>query len=212
MRADMKHKGFLVVLSGPSGVGKNTVLNEVLPIVPDLVYSVSVTTRAARDGEVDGQSYYFVSDDEFERMRKDGELLEWAEFVGRKYGTPRGYIVEQLAQGHTVIMDIDIQGAAQIRAALPEAVSVFLMPPSFDELHRRIHGRGLDSESAIARRLSSAKAELQAVNEYDYVIVNDDVKKAAWQLQAIIAAERCRVFRTDWPRLATATEKGGAQS
>lgn len=207
----MEHRGFLVVLSGPSGVGKNTVLNEVLPVVPDLVYSVSVTTRAARDGEVDGQNYYFVSDDEFERMKEADELLEWAEFVGRKYGTPRRYIAEQLKQGHTVIMDIDIQGAAQIRAAMPEAVSVFLAPPSFDELNRRIYGRGLDSESAIERRLRTAREELQAVSEYDYVVVNDDLQKAAAQLQAIITAERCRVRRTDWPAVAAAMRKGEAR-
>lgn len=197
----MNGKGFLVVLSGPSGVGKNTVLNEVMPNVPDLIYSVSVTTRSARPGEVDGEHYYFVSDDEFERMKDRGDLLEWAEFVGRKYGTPRQYIEDRLAEGKTVIMDIDIQGASQVRRAMPEAVSVFLVPPSFDELNRRLHGRGSDSATAIERRLSSARSELQAVSEYDYVVVNDDVRKAATKLQAIVAAERCRVSRSDWSQL-----------
>src|SRR5690625_1255915 len=114
----MNHRGFLGVLSGQCGVGKDPVLNEVLPNVPDLLYSVSVTTRAARDGEIDGQHYHFVSDDEFERMKERSDLLEWAEFVGRKYGTPRSYILDKLAEGKTVIMDIDIQGPAQILYAM----------------------------------------------------------------------------------------------
>lgn len=206
----MGKRGFLVVLSGPSGVGKNTLLNEVLPLVPDLLYSVSATTREPRANEVHGQHYYFVSEAEFDRMQRAGELLEWAEFVGRKYGTPRKYIERSLAAGNTVIMDIDIQGAKQIREAMPEAVFVFLLPPSFEELNRRIHDRGLDSKQAIERRLLSAQDELRAVVDYDYVIINDDLQRAAAQLQAIIVAERCRVARSDYPGIVEALGKGNA--
>lgn len=146
-----------------------------------------------------GQHYFFVSEAEFEQMEKTGQLLESAEFVGRKYGTPRKYIEENLAAGNTVIMDIDIQGAKQIRNVMPEAVFVFLLPPSFEELNRRIHDRGLDSLQSIEERLSTARTELQAVVDYDYVIVNDDLQRAAEQLKAIIIAERCRVTRNDYP-------------
>lgn len=194
-------RGFLIVLSGPSGVGKNTVLNAVLPVVPDLRYSVSATTRAPRPGEMHGRDYFFVSDDEFDEMVRDGQLLEWAEFVGRRYGTPRDYIDRCLDAGLTVIMDIDIQGARQIRARMPEALLVFLWPPSMQELSRRIYGRGQDPESAITQRLSWARHELEAVKDYDYVIVNDDVQKAAEQLRAIVVAERCRVSRHDYGSL-----------
>lgn len=195
-------RGFLVVLSGPSGVGKNTVLNAVLPEVPDLHYSVSVTTRAPRPGEVHGRDYFFVTDEEFDEMIRTGRLLEWAEFVGRRYGTPRDYIERCLDEGLTVIMDIDIQGARQIRERMKEAILVFLWPPSMQELSRRIHGRGQDSQDVITRRLSWARQELEAVTEYDYVIVNDDLEKAAAELRAIIIAERCRVRRTDFRQLA----------
>lgn len=194
-------RGFLVVLSGPSGVGKNTLLNAVLPRVENLRYSVSATTRPPRAGEVHGRDYFFVTDDEFDAMIQGGELLEWAEFVGRRYGTPRRYIEQCLEQGQTVILDIDIQGAAQIRAAMPEAVLVFLLPPSLEELRRRIYGRAKDSEAAIVQRLSWAENELAAVSEYDYAIVNDDLERACDQLRAIIIAERCRVSRSDYPAL-----------
>lgn len=188
-------------MSGPSGVGKNTLLNAVLPVVPDLRYSVSATTRAPRPGEIHGQDYFFVSDDEFDEMVRDERLLEWAEFVGRRYGTPRDYIDRCLDAGLTVIMDIDIQGARQIRERMPEALLVFLWPPSLQELSRRIYGRGKDSETAITQRLSWARHELEAVEDYDYVIVNDDLEKAAMQLQSIVVAERCRVSRSDYGSL-----------
>lgn len=196
-----RRRGFLVVLSGPSGVGKNTLLNAVLPKVEGLRYSVSATTRPPRPGEVNGRDYFFLTDEEFDQMVERGELLEWAEFVGRRYGTPRRYIEECLEQGQTVILDIDIQGAAQIRARMPEAVLVFLLPPSLEELRRRIYGRATDSEQAILERLSWAQHELAAVTDYDYVIVNDDLERASDQLRAIIIAERCRVSRSDYPAL-----------
>lgn len=194
----MQGRGFLIVLSGPSGVGKNTLLNATMPKVPALKYSVSMTTRRPRDGEVDGEHYFFVSDTEFDEKIQRGDLLEWAEFVGNRYGTPRDYIEKCIEDGFTVIMDIDIQGARQIRRTVPEAIHVFLLPPSPEELRRRLYHRAQDSESAIARRLSWARDELEAVKDYDYVIVNDDLQRAAARLQAIIAAERARVERVDY--------------
>lgn len=204
----MKSNGFLVVLSGPSGVGKNTLLNAVLPVVPNLHYSVSVTTRAPRPGEVHGRDYFFVTDEEFDQLVREDRLLEWAEFVGRRYGTPRDYIETCLAEGLTVIMDIDIQGARQIREKMPEAILVFLWPPSLEELSRRIHGRGQDSEAAISQRLSWARQELEAVTDYDYVIVNDDLEKAAAELRSIVLAERCRVSRLDYEALMAGLQEG----
>jgi guanylate kinase len=196
--SSLQSNGFLVVLSGPSGVGKNTVLNAVLSQMPDLKYSVSVTTRPPRPGEVHGRDYFFVTDEEFDRLVQDDRLLEWAEFVGHRYGTPREYIEQCLRSGYTVIMDIDIQGARQIRQKMPEAVLVFLWPPSLEELSRRIRERGTDSEAAVSRRLAWARQELEAVRDYDYVIVNDDVEKAAAQLRSIVVAERCRVSRWNY--------------
>lgn len=207
-KSALTSNGFLVVLSGPSGVGKNTLLNAVLPVVPGLQYSVSATTREPRPGEVHGRDYFFVSDDEFDEMVREGRLLEWAEFVGRRYGTPRDYIDKCLDDGLTVIMDIDIQGARQIREKMPEAILVFLWPPSMEELSRRIHGRGQDSQSAISRRLSWARQELEAVHEYDYVIVNDDLERAAAELRAIVTAERRRVSRTDFRPLLAGLQEG----
>lgn len=211
-KSSLQSKGFLVVLSGPSGVGKNTVLSTVLPQVPGLQYSISVTTRPPRPGEVHGQDYFFVSEEEFDRLVQEDRLLEWAEFVGYRYGTPRDYIEQCLQAGMTVIMDIDIQGARQVRQKMPEAILVFLWPPSLDELSRRIRERGKDSEAAISRRLSMARQELQAVCDYDYVIVNDSVEKAAAELRAIVMAERCRVSRWDHgSRLARLREEDNVQ-
>lgn len=211
-KSSLQSKGFLVVLSGPSGVGKNTVLSTVLPQVPGLQYSISVTTRPPRPGEVHGQDYFFVSEEEFDRLVQEDRLLEWAEFVGYRYGTPRDYIEQCLQAGMTVIMDIDIQGARQVRQKMPEAILVFLWPPSLDELSRRIRERGKDSEAAISRRLSMARQELQAVCDYDYVIVNDSVEKAAAELRAIVMAERCRVSRWDHgSRLARLREEDSVQ-
>jgi len=208
-KAANRRRGFLVVLSGPSGVGKNTLLNAVLPLVDGLQYSVSATTRPPRPGEVHGRDYFFLTDEEFDGMVQRGEFLEWAEFVGRRYGTPRAFIEECLDKGLTVILDVDIQGAAQIRAAMPEAVLVFLLPPSLEELRRRIYGRGKDSESAIAERLSWAQHELAAVTDYDYVIVNDDLQRACDQLRSIIIAERCKVSRSDYPALIASLREEG---
>jgi len=193
----VKARGFLVVLSGPSGAGKNTLLSAVLPRIPDLKYSVSATTRPPRPGEKHGVDYYFLQDDEFQEMIDRGEFLEWAEFAGYRYGTPRRFVEECLAQGLTVITDIDIQGARQIKQRMPDGVFVFLLPPSFEELEKRLHKRGTDSSEAIGRRLKIALEEVAAIVDYDYWILNRDLEEACEQLVAIIRAERARVSRTD---------------
>lgn len=193
----IQRRGFLIVLSGPSGAGKNTLLSAVLPRIPDLIYSVSATTRPPRPGEEEGVDYYFLQDDEFQAMIERGEFLEWAEFAGFRYGTPRRFVEECLAKGLTVITDIDIQGARQIKRNLPNAVFVFLLPPSIQELQKRLHARGTDSSDAIDRRLKIALEEMAAIVDYDYWILNRDLEEACQQLMAIIQAERAKVSRTD---------------
>lgn len=193
----MKGKGFLIVLSGPSGAGKNTLIDHVLPRIPNLKYSVSATTRPPRPGEVHGVDYFFVSDQEFDRMIANHEFLEWAEFVGNRYGTPKAFVENEIQQGHTVIMDVDIQGALQIRRRMPDAVLVFLLPPTLDELRRRLNKRGKDALEAIVKRLEHSAKELEYIVDYDYYIINDDLDKAAERLAVIINAERCRVARAD---------------
>jgi len=172
----------LVVLSGPSGVGKSSVITAALAELPETWLSVSVTTRTPRPGEVHGQNYYFVSRSEFDDMVAGDELLEWAEFAGNCYGTPRKYAEEKLANDIPVLLEIEIQGAKQVRRAMPEAVLVFLEPPSWEELESRLVGRGTESDEQILTRLSVAKQELQAASSFDHVIVNADVAQAAHEL------------------------------
>jgi guanylate kinase len=170
----------LVVLAGPTAVGKGTVADHIRSNYPDVLLSVSATTRAPRPGEADGVNYYFVDDAEFDRMIADGELLEWATVHNaHRYGTPRGPVEASLARGRSVLLEIDLQGARQVRDAMPGATLVFLEPPSWEELVRRLVGRGTESEEEQARRLRTAKVEMQAKDEFDAVVVNHDVAEAA---------------------------------
>lgn len=188
-------RGELIVLSGPSGVGKSTVIAELLNVRPDIHFSVSFTTRAPRPGEQDGVNYNFVSREEFERMIDDGELLEYAEYVGNYYGTSLKVIQDKLEQGIDVLLDIEVQGAAKVRAKCPDAVLIFIIPPSLEELSHRLHGRHTDSEEVIACRLQRAREECRAITDYDYLVINNDVYAAAREIQTILETERCRVHK-----------------
>ena len=192
----MNKKGKLLVISGPSGAGKSTVVFKAIEGRDDICFSTSVTTRDPRPGEVDGREYYFVKLGRFLEMIKNDELLEHAEYVANRYGTPRAYVQQRLEEGKNVVLDIEVQGARQVRRKMPEAVLIFIAPPSLEELERRLRGRATDTEDAIQGRLKRACQEYREADFYDYLIINDDVEKAAAQLNAIIEAEHCRF--SDW--------------
>lgn len=178
----------MTVLSGPSGVGKGTVVIGLRKKRPDIWLSVSVTTRSPRPGEVDGREYYFVSDAVFDRMVEDGELLEWAAFAGHRYGTPREPVARCIAAGVPALLEIDIEGARQVRQAVPDALLVFLAPPSWDELVRRLSGRGTEPPEVIARRLDVAAREIEAGKEFDITLVNTSVEDVCGQLVTLMTA------------------------
>ncbi len=188
-------KGSLTIISGPSGVGKSTVIAEVLRRRPDLYFSVSYTTRQPRPGEEDGVNYFFVDTPEFERMIRDGELLEYANYSGHYYGTSAKRIDEKLEAGIDVLLDIEVVGSKIVHDKRPDTPLIFVIPPSFEALSRRLHSRNTDSEEVIQRRLDRAREELKEVKRYDYLVVNDDVAAAAAEVLAILLAERCRTSK-----------------
>jgi len=183
-------KGELLIISGPSGAGKGTLVDRLIARVPGLWVSVSATTRQPRPGEVDGEDYYFISSEEFTARVMAGEFLEWAEVHGNRYGTLRSSVERRVAEGLDVILEIDPQGALQVHELMPEAVLIFIIAPSMAELERRIRGRGAESDDQIRTRLATAVRELNLVGEYDYVVENDDVARATDELAGIIESLR----------------------
>ena len=190
-----RERGILIVLSGPSGVGKGTVCAALRKVAPDIVYSVSATTRSPRQGEVDGVNYFFKTREQFQQMIETDEVLEWAEYVGNFYGTPRRFVEETLRSGHDVILEIEVQGALQVKQKFDEGVFIFLLPPSLDELENRIVTRGTETDEVIRSRMSVAIDEIRLMEHYDYAIVNDHVDTACAKIQAILAAEHCKKDR-----------------
>ncbi|MCL5036573.1 MAG: guanylate kinase [Chloroflexi bacterium] len=189
-------RGILWVTSGPSGAGKSTLLGRVLALYPGTLFSVSATTRPPRPGETDGVEYYFIDREKFEKMIEEKKFLEWAKVHDNYYGTPLAPVEEQLAKGKDVILDIDVQGALQVKEKEhPDAVFVFIAPPGIDTLRKRLEERGTEDEEKMAGRLRTARWELTKVGEYEYVVVNDDLETAVLDLSAIFRAEKCRVRR-----------------
>ena len=193
----LNRRGLLVVLSGPSGVGKGTIRKALFEMPEqEFVYSVSMTTRPPRPGEVDGVDYYFVSREEFERQIANGNMLEYAEFVGNYYGTPKDKVEEQLNAGKEVILEIEVNGALQVREKCKDAVFVFIVPPTRQALYDRLMNRGTESEEVILARIAKANKEFRLAHQYDYIVVNDEVYNAADRIMAIIRSEHAKTFRS----------------
>ena len=192
MRMNSHEKGKLLVISGPSGAGKSTVIGRLMEMRDDVCFSVSVTTRPMRPGEEDGKDYFFVTPQHFQELADGGFLLEHAEYVGNHYGTPRGYVEQCRMVGKSVILDIEVQGASQICRNCPDAVTVFILPPSGAELERRLRHRNTDSDEKIRERLLQAKRECAEAGKYGYIVINDDPDAAAAEVDAILTAEKCR--------------------
>ena len=187
----------VLIVSGPSGSGKSTLVEKILEL-PGTLFSISCTTRQPRSAENPGKWYDFISEAEFDRMVKLGEFLEYAQVFGKhRYGTPLKWLDEARRKGHDLVLEIDVQGAAQVKQKLPEAVAIFIVPSSREELERRIRARGQDSEEEIARRLERARQEMQRYRDYDYIVVNDDLERAGREVQAIALAARCRSERNE---------------
>ena len=188
-------KGGVLIISGPSGSGKDTLLVRLFERCPELYFSISSITRPMREGEKEGEKYHFISREAFDEMIAGNELLEHNTFIGNKYGTPKAPVLAAMERGRDTVIEVDVNGAAQIRERLSEAVSIFIMPPSFDELKRRLSGRGTDSAEAVDMRLDSALSEIRRAGEYDYIVVNDDIDEAVNKIVTIIEAERQKTAR-----------------
>ena len=188
----MNRLGIALVISAPSGTGKTTLIKRLRKEFPNFGYSISCTTRAPREGEVDGKDYHFLSRERFVELRDQGHFAEWAEVHGNFYGTPKKYVDEAMEQGKDVILDIEVQGAAQVCAKRPETVRIFIAPPSWEELERRLTARGTDTPEKVQKRLLRAQVELQNASDYDYFVINDTVEQAVEELRAILCAEHCK--------------------
>ena len=197
-RVAERYRGILFVISSPSGGGKGTLIRRLLDTVPGVSYSVSWTTRTARPTETDGLNYHFVSEEEFERMRASGGFLEWAVVHGHLYGTARSVVEQELSEGHDIVLEIDVQGAEAVRAAFDSVVSIFIMPPSFEVLRARLSARMTERQEEFELRLSNARGEVEQYRHFDYVILNDEVERAAAQLSGVVLAERARRERQEW--------------
>jgi len=193
----VEDKGILFVLSGPSGVGKGTVREKLFEEETQLSYSVSATTREMRPGEAEGVDYFYKSKEAFETMIEQGDLLEYAQYVKNYYGTPKAYVEEQLEKGQDVFLEIEVQGALQVKENFPEGVFIFLFPPSLEELKNRIMSRGTETSDLVMNRLKEAKKEIDMMSAYDYVVVNDDVNQAVDKVKAIIKSEHCKRTRIE---------------
>jgi len=191
----MKNDGLLIVFSGPSGAGKDTILKRLLETNADYRLSVSATTRAPREGEVDGKDYHFITKEKFQNMLKNDELLESAEYCGNCYGTPSGPIRSWQAEGHDVILEIEVQGGSQIKTKCPDCVSIFILPPSMKVLEQRLRGRGTEADEVIQKRMMRAQKEIEEAVHYDYCVINDTVEKAVDEINQIICAEKHKVYR-----------------
>ncbi len=192
-----KDEGILLVVSGPSGAGKGTICNAIRDIYPDLQYSVSMTTRAPRNGEKEGESYFFRTNEEFEALIQEDAFLEYARVYDHYYGTPKKRALDMIGDGKSVLLEIDIQGAMQVKARYPKGVFIYIVPPSLEILSGRLHGRGTDSEEVIEKRLAQITDELAMAHKYDYIVVNDVLEDAVRKTCSILEAEKCKLSRNE---------------